>query len=150
MVWTYLDSVSPRFAHCGPVLRFAMAVSALYVLWFVAFERWLEPLLRRCGGLILGHRIVWVRAGPFRMWGLLKTGFPGIEKSAGFFGAVAVLSASFVPFIAIHAVAQIMSADALTAAVGYLMSVPMMALFVLRVLSRNEGASEAAARPWSH
>jgi hypothetical protein len=147
MFRTYLDSLARHLAHFGPVLRFAAAVSALYVLWFVAFERWLDPLLRRCGGLILGHRIVWVRAGPFRTWGLLEAGFPGIEKSAGFFGAVAVLSASFVPFIAIHAVAQLMSADPLTAAVGYLMSVPMMALFVLRVLSKNDASRESAARP---
>ena len=66
---------------------------------------------------------------PFRTWGLLEAGWhPGIEKSAGFLCAVAVLSASFVPFIAIHAVAELMSANPLTAAVGYLMSIPMMAL----------------------
>jgi hypothetical protein len=133
----YLGSVTPALLRSSPVVCFAAVVSALYVLWFVAFEKWLDPLLRRCGGIILGHRIVWVRAGPFRTWGLLESGFPSIEKSAGFFGAVAVLSASFVPFVAIHAVAQLMSANPLTAAVGYLMSVPMMALFVVRVLSRG-------------
>ena len=135
-----LAALSRDFVHLAPAIRFAAVVSGLYILWFVAFERWLDPLLRRCGGVILGHRIVWVRAGPFRTWGLREAGFPGIERNAGLFGGAAVLSASLVPFMSLHVAVQVMSADALTAAVGYLMSVPMMALFVLRVLSRREGA----------
>jgi len=135
---TYLDALTPGIAHFAPTIRFAAVVSGLYVLWFLAFERWLDPLLRRCGGVLLGHRIVWVQAGLFRTWGLREAGFPGVERSAGLFGAASVLFASFFPFIALHALAKALSADALTASVGYLMSIPMMAFFVLRVLSRRD------------
>ncbi len=85
---------------------------------------------------MIGARIVWVRAaGPFRTWGLGRGTSSTKDGSIGFFGAASVLSAALVPTIGVHAVSVELAADTVTAASGYLMSVPMMILFVLRMLS---------------
>jgi hypothetical protein len=135
MFRTFLDGLAAHWT----VIRFAAMASGCYVAWLVAFERWLEPLLRRCGGAMIGGRIVWVPVvGRFRIWGMQDHASSGLDRAAGLFGGVAVLSAALVPVVAVHAAVLGTDADATIAASGYLMSLPMLAIFVVRVLTREE------------
>jgi hypothetical protein len=123
------------------VVRFAVMASGCYVAWLAAFERWLEPLLRRCGGAVIGGHIVWVPVvGPFRIWGLQNHESPGMDRTAGLFGGAAVLCAALVPVVGLHTAALSMGADATIAASAYLMSLPMVAVFVVRILTHPQRA----------
>jgi hypothetical protein len=125
------------------VLWFAAEVSGCYVGWLVLFERWLEPRLRRCGGAIIGSAIVRVPAvGPFRIWGLRERRSRAMHASVGLLGAMTVLFSALLPTAALVAIAARARADNATiAASGYLISLPMIALFALRaLLAQGQGA----------
>jgi hypothetical protein len=125
-------------SHWG-ILRSAAAVSAGYVAWLVAFERWLEPWLRRRGSAIFRCSIVWVHAGgPFRIWGVRERVSRTMNLAVGCLGGGAVLLSSVLPVIALLDLAARANAhDAIVAASGYLASLPMIVFFALRVLSRK-------------
>jgi len=123
------------------VLFFAVAFGGLYLLWLIAFERRLEPWLRRGTGALLGCSIVWVRAaGPFRAWGLQRRGVRGdvgdrLDGAVGLLGGATVLCSALLPAIALEAAAKAHAPDVRVTATCYLMTVPLMIVFLLRVLS---------------
>jgi hypothetical protein len=120
------------------VLRFAAFYSGCYLAWLIAFERWFEPLLRRCSGIIVGSRIVWVPAGAsFRMWGLRDQRRTGTAAAVGFLGGAAVLCAALFPAVALRLIAGAPGDDPVIAASTYLLSIPMIGGFVVRVLWRR-------------
>lgn len=126
------------------IVRFAVVSSAAFIAWLLAFERWVEPLLRRWAGAILGREILWVPVGvaSFRIWGL-----PGAETSAmaaevAVLGMVVVLVSAAIPVVLVRVAARWMANDALISSITYLMALPMMMSFVLRVLSRGATADK--------
>jgi hypothetical protein len=139
-----MSDPSVRETHWA-IIQFAVAASASYVAWLVAFERWFEPWLRRRGGAILSCSIVWVPAGgPFRIWGV--RGRVGHARSAtvGILGGGTILLSAVLPVVALlDLAARANTDDAIVAASSYLASLPMIAFFALRVLSRKPETDES-------
>src|SRR5579884_2555754 len=99
-----------------------------------AFERWLEPWLRFCGGVLVGRVIVWVPAGgPFRVWGLRGGGGPAEEATVGLLGGLAVVGSGVLPMLAAGMAGRSL-ADPTLGVACYLRAVPMTTVFVFRVL----------------
>jgi hypothetical protein len=119
------------------VIRFVGGVTGCYIAWLLVFERWLEPWLRRCGGAIVGSSIDWVPAGgPFRIWGLRDRRSVAVHAAVGFLGGMTVLFSAGLPAVVLlYAAASARTEDATMAATSYLISLPMVALFALRVSS---------------
>jgi hypothetical protein len=112
-------------------LRFAALASGLYIAWMIAFERWMEPFARASWSAALGREIRWVPAGGrFRVWGLKDSARTSADALVSVIGMLVVLASAAMPVLAIHWMAPL---EAIRA-VSYLMSVPMMVGFVLRVL----------------
>src|SRR5260221_14373143 len=130
-LWSVVD--------CLAAARFAGVYSGCYLGWLIVFERWLEPLLRRCGGAILGSSVVWVSTGgSFRIWGIRDR--PGsTDATLGLLGSGAVLCAAVLPLILLQFTVTPPDGDAAIAASSYLMSLPMMGVFVLRLLWGKRG-----------
>jgi hypothetical protein len=117
------------------IVAFAVVWSGIYIAWLVAFERWLEPWLRRRLGSIVGGAIVWVPAGgPLRIWGLREPGRLAVDATVGLLGAVAILCSAVLPSIAVNIAASLYGGDGRMAMTGYLTSIPMTVIFVVRVL----------------
>ncbi len=117
-----------------------MIFTATYVGWLVAFERAIEPWLRRGAGALLRCSIVWVPAGgPFWVWGLPEPRRPKLEASVALLGSTAVLLAAMLPIVA-PALFGYLPDDGAATAASYLLSVPMMAFFAFRVLARGADA----------
>jgi Na+-transporting methylmalonyl-CoA/oxaloacetate decarboxylase beta subunit len=124
------------------VLRFAAFSAGGYLAWLIAFERWFEPLLRRCSGIIVGSPIVWVPAGgSFRMWGLKDQRRSRTAAAVGFLGGAAILCAAIFPAVALRVTAGGPGDDTVIAASSYLFSIPMIGGFVVRVLWRRTDTS---------
>jgi hypothetical protein len=115
------------------LLRVAVLVASVYVGWLVAFERWIEPLLRRACGVVLGCTIQWVPSGALRTWGTGGTANGAKEAAVALIGSVLVLCSSTVPVAVVH-IASPLHGDGATGATTYLMSLPMMMLFTVWIL----------------
>jgi hypothetical protein len=126
------------------VIRFVAAAAGCYIAWLLLFEQWLEPWLRRCGGALVGSSIDWVPAGgPFRIWGLLDRRSVAIHAAVGFLGGMTVLLSAALPAaLLLYVATKTHAEDATMAATSYLISLPMVALFVLRVSSVKAEARE--------
>ncbi len=123
-----------------------VAVVALIGLgaWLVAFELYVEPRLRRWVGGLTKREVVWVAAGPLRVWG--SRGPPrehGREGLLAVVGIVLVLAAATLPVIEMHFAAQVLAPGREgVRASAYLTSVPLMAIFSLRVMWHRDGSEE--------
>jgi hypothetical protein len=136
----------------GPAAWRVVALAAAvffgcYLVWLVAFERWLEPALRRCVGLISGRCIVWVPAGKrFRIWGLRDAGSHAAEAGVALLGAAVVVCSALLPAVVLARAVGAHMGDPIIAATTYLTAVPVMALFVLRVLSAHSHPTDRSPR----
>ncbi len=118
------------------VVVFTVLASGSYVAWLFVFERWVEPFLRRCGGALLGCRVVWVPAvGAFRVWGTQDRRRPAVDAAVRLLGTLVVLCSAFLPAVALRLTAGSEGGDPRMAAWSYLVSLVMMALFIVRVLT---------------
>jgi hypothetical protein len=125
------------------IVRFAVVSSGLFVAWLIAFERWIEPLLRRCTGAILGCRVFWAPVGAsFRIWGLLGAKGSATDAAVSLVGTVVLQVCAAVPVVLVRLAARWMGSDAMIGEITYLMAVPTMMLFVLRVLTRGVPAEK--------
>jgi len=140
------------YAHFG-ARSVAIATAALffgsYFVWLLAFERWFEPMLRRWAGSIARRAIVWVPDGRgFRTWGLRDRAAAAADAAIALVGAGLVLGSALLPVVLLGRVASAHTADPRIAASSYLICVPLMALFVFRVLSaKHEGRDVHARTP---
>jgi hypothetical protein len=126
--------------HWWAVVRFAVTSSGCYLAWLIVFERWIEPLLRRGGGAIIGRSIVWVSAGgSFRRWGIQDPPHRSTDAIVGLLGSAAVLCAALLPAVPLRLAVTEPSGDVMIVASSYLMTLPMMAVFVLRILWGKRG-----------
>jgi predicted transporter len=124
-------------------VRTAVFFVGAYLAWLTAFERWFEPMLRRWTSSIARRSVVWVPAGyGLRIWGLQDVADAAADaaealKDAGvaFVGALFILASALVPAVALTQVAAARTDDPRISATGYLICVPLMALFVFRMLS---------------
>jgi hypothetical protein len=112
----------------------AAVCSGIYVGWWTLFERWLEPWLRRRLGMVIGAPVIWVPAGGMlRIWGLREVSRLETDAAVGFLGSVLVLSAGLLPAIALGFTSRCV-ADPYLAPASYLISAPLVAVFVIRIL----------------
>jgi hypothetical protein len=117
------------------VLRFGAPVCAGYVAWLIAFERWIEPALRRWVGVVIGRPVRWVRvAGPFRNWGADRTGSRALEAGVGLAGAATIAGAALVPTVATNILVRAELGESPVAGATYLMTIPLVILFAARLL----------------
>jgi hypothetical protein len=133
------------------VLSSAAVVSGCYLAWLLAFERIVDPYLRRAVGRVLGCTIVWMPAGGrFRVWGTPWEASRTKDASAALVGSAAVLVAAAMPavlssvaagWIGHEPVKGNFGREPLIVATIHAMAVPMILVFVLRVLS---GAARTA------
>jgi hypothetical protein len=120
------------------VIHFAALSAGCFLAWLLAFERWLEPLLRRGVGAVIGRTIIWVSAGPyFRIWGLPNEEASSMDAAVAAIGSMAVLFSGLLPVIGVRIGIGVATNDAALKASSYLMSFPMIGVFVLRVLWRR-------------
>ena len=113
----------------------------LYLAWLAAFERGLEPLVRRLWGRVIGCDIVWVPAGLFRVWGSKHSIPRSREGAIALVGSLFVVASAAVPVVAFHFAAVALEVDGgPIQATIYLVSAPVMMIFVLRVLRRHAEA----------
>ncbi len=126
--------VSIQFGAVWLVIRSAVVLFGTYFAWLVTFERWIEPTLRRWAGSIARRTIVWVAAGRgLRIWGVEHSRGPA-DAAVPLAGALLVFASALLPAVLLAKIAA-SGADARISASSYLVSVPLMALFVLRMLS---------------
>jgi hypothetical protein len=86
-----------------------------------------------------GCGVVWLPAvGPFRIWGLQGQGSLGLHAAVGFLCSLIVLFAGVLPACALGAMASGQTSDAAVQTTIYLITVPMIAIFVTRVLWHKE------------
>ncbi|MDP9002962.1 MAG: hypothetical protein M3O46_22960 [Myxococcota bacterium] len=110
----------------------------LYMAWLRAFERVLEPLARRLWGRITGCDIIWVPAGSFRVWGSKQSIHMAREGAIALAGSLFVVASAAVPSLGLHFMALAFEADGgQVRGSAYLMSAPMMLIFVVRTLKRR-------------
>jgi uncharacterized membrane protein YqaE (UPF0057 family) len=120
------------------VVRIAALSAGCFLVWLLAFERWLDPLLRRAIGAALGCPVVWVSAGAyFRVWGLGAEKASSLNAAVAAIGSMAVLCSSLLPAIGVGVGVGFATNDATVKASSYLMSFPMIGIFVLHVLWRG-------------
>jgi hypothetical protein len=116
-------------------IQSAAFVFGAYSSWLMVFERWIEPAIRRGVGVMAGCCIVWLpAAGPFRVWGLQGQGRLGIQATVGFLCSLVVLLAGVLPACALAVTASGQTSDAAVQATIYLITVPIIAVFVTRML----------------
>ncbi len=114
-------------------MRTAVFLFGTYFAWLVAFERWIEPRLRRWAGSIARRPVVWVPAGRgLRIWGVLERSGASTDAAVSLVGALLVLASALLPAVLLGHVAG--AGDPRISASSYLMSIPLMALFVFRML----------------
>jgi len=114
--------------------RTAVFFFGTYFAWLVTFERWIEPRLRRLAGAIARRSIVWVPAGRgLRIWGVQERSGASTDAAVALVGTLLVLASALLPAVMLGRVAG--AGDPRISASSYLMSVPLMALFVFRMLS---------------
>lgn len=138
------------YAHFG-ARSVAIATAALffgsYFAWLLAFERWFEPVLRHWAGSIARRTIVWVPAGRgFRTWGLRDGAAAAADAAIALVGAGLVLASALLPVVLLGRVASARTADPRISASSYLICVPLMAVFVFRMLSVKHKGCDAHAR----
>jgi hypothetical protein len=123
--------------------RTAALLFGAYFAWLVAFERWIEPAVRRWTGSIARRSIVWVPAGRgLRIWGVLERTGASTDAAVALVGTLLVLGSALLPAVILGRMASTRMSDPVIAASSYLTCIPAMALFVFRVLStRNERRS---------
>ncbi len=111
---------------------------AVFFLWLAAFETYVEPWARRSCGALVGCTIGWTPAGPLRVWGSRDSAAGGREGSIAVAGLVVVLLAAAVPVLVLYLAAVVIGLghEALSAS-AYLVSVPLLAIFVVRVMRRE-------------
>jgi len=127
--------VSIQFGAVGLAIRTAVVLFGTYFAWLVTFERWIEPTLRRWAGSIARRTIVWVAAGRgLRIWGVEHSRGPA-DAAVPFAGALLVFASALLPAVLLAKIAASEGADTRISASSYLISVPLMALFVLRMLA---------------
>jgi hypothetical protein len=115
-------------------IRTAAFLFGTYFAWLATFERWIEPRLRRLTGSIARRSIVWVPAGRgLRIWGVRERAGASADAAVALVGALLVLASALLPAVMLGRVAG--AGDPRISASSYLMSVPLMALFVFRMLS---------------
>jgi hypothetical protein len=115
-------------------LRTAVLLFGTYFAWLLIFERWIEPILRRWTGSIARRSVVWVPAGRgLRIWGVRERSGASTDAAVALAGALLVLASALLPAVMLGRVAG--ASDPRISASSYLMSVPLMALFVFRMLS---------------
>jgi hypothetical protein len=120
-------------------IKSAGFVLGAYSSWLIGFERWIEPAVRRGVGAIAGCCIVWLPAGgPFRIWGSQNQGPLGIETALGFLCSLVILIAAVLPACALVVIASGQTSDAAVQATIYLITLPMIGVFVTRMLWREE------------
>ncbi len=86
----------------------------------------------------MGSSIVWLPAGGgFRIWGLQGQGRRDAEAAVGFLCSFTVLCAAALPVWALGVVTSGQTNSVAIRATIYLMTVPMIAVFLIRVLWRN-------------
>ena len=111
---------------------------AVFFVWLAAFETYVEPWARRSYGALVGRTIRWTPAGPLRIWGSREPAARGREGSIAVAGLVVVLLAAAVPVLVLYfAVVVIGLGHEALSASAYLVSVPLMSLFVVRVMRRE-------------
>jgi hypothetical protein len=111
---------------------------AVFLAWLAAFERYLEPWARRSGSGLLGCTILWMPAGPLRVWGSKKPATRAREGVIAVAGLALVLLGAAVPVLVLQlATVVIGTAHDTLRASAYLMSVPLMGSFVVRVMWRR-------------
>jgi hypothetical protein len=129
----YLDMVGASVQAAWMAIRTAAFLFGTYFAWLLTFERWIEPRLRRWTGAIARRSIVWVPAGRgLRIWGVMERSGAATDPTVALVGALLVLASALLPAVLLGRVAG--AADPRIAASSYLMSVPLMALFVFRML----------------
>jgi hypothetical protein len=118
----------------------ALNSAGLYVGWLLLFERLLEPIARRALGTVMDCTIVWVPAGRFRVWGTREAVGRQKEATIALAGSLVALSAAAAPVAALHTLAHFFSRGRESLQPGiYLLSVPLMMLFVVRLLGAPIG-----------
>jgi hypothetical protein len=116
-------------------VKTATLLCGAYLAWLMAFERWFEPMLRRLTGSIARRLVVWVPAGRgFRIWGLMDRTGEARDAAVALVGALLVLTSALLPAVILGRLAAARTSDPLIAASSYLTCVPLMAVFVLRML----------------
>lgn len=136
---TFIVSRALMSSHvaASAVLRFAVLLSSGYLAWLVVFERWLDPLLRRGLGVVLGHRIAWLPAlGPFCVWGVEAPGGRELDGAVAALGTATVFCAALVPVLMPVFAGYVPAREATIGATHYLLSLPMIGHFLFCVLRR--------------
>jgi hypothetical protein len=124
-------------------IKSAGFVFGAYSSWLMVFERWIEPATRWGVGTIAGCTVVWLPAtGPFRVWGVQCQGRLGMQATVAFLCSLVVLFAGALPAVALGVMASGQTSDAAVQATIYLITVPMIAVFVTRVLWHKAGTQE--------
>jgi hypothetical protein len=85
---------------------------------------------------------VWVPAGRFRIWGASEAVGRSKEGTIALVGSLVALSAAAAPIAALHTLAYFFTQgrEGLQAGI-YVLSVPLMMLFVVRLLGQPVGRS---------
>ncbi|MGH7440360.1 MAG: hypothetical protein ACRENE_32095, partial [Polyangiaceae bacterium] len=109
------------------VIELAAAAFGFFFAWVAAFERGLEPLLRRLCGRVVGCAVVWLAVGPFRIWGPREPSDRAREAAIAVSCSVVVLASAAVPVVALHLVSLALEAEGEdVGAAAYLMSLPLI------------------------
>jgi hypothetical protein len=117
------------------VVRSGALVCAGYVAWIIAFERWIDPALRRWVGVVVGCPVRWVQvAGPFRNWGVAGVGSDALEAGVGLTGAAAVAAAALLPAVITNVLVRAELGESPIAGATYLMTVPVVVIVATRLL----------------
>ena len=87
---------------------------------------------------MIGRPVVWVTAGGyFRVWGLPDETAASMNAAVAAIGSMAVLCSALLPVIGVGIGVGTATNDAAVKASSYLMSFPMIGIFVLHVLWRR-------------
>jgi hypothetical protein len=125
----------PFVGGSSAALEVALGFTGAYVFWLVVFERWVEPAMRRAAGVAFAGAIDWHRStGPFRTWCLRGLASMKRHAAVGLVGHSLVLAAALAPAVAVGLLASAHACDEIVGACVYLMTIPMTAIFALRVL----------------
>ena len=141
-VSVHLHWVVATLGPWWPGVRAGLLLATGYCVWLRAFERSVEPRLRRMLGAVISERIVWVPGGgALGVWGVDE----GAAVSSGLIaalGALALLVAAVAPCVVLGTLALrgiAAAAHEPIAAALYLLWAPMAGHFVLHV-SWGKGA----------
>jgi hypothetical protein len=122
-------------------VKAAVVFVGTYVAWLFAFQRAVEPALRRAASALAGGIVAW---GPtsrgLRLWGLAHGRGRVAQATVSLCCALLVLGASLLPAVLLAVLSR---PDPAVAASRYLASIPAAALFTFRVLSASRGRAQA-------